>query len=541
MANEPERPIEKLLRAAAQKRRDDAGALFELHPADRRLLQSEVARTFAPPQRQPRSLAQALAQLWVRLAGAVALLAVLGLAVWTLLPVPRTGKPELSLARNLPASKDMLAQEPQPLPTPTQAPLAPALAAAVKKESQLLAFADKQKPDTATRPGLLTATPSPVEEPNAVALRNGFDAPRLELATTSQFAVREEAAKPLVVAAGVMPAPAPTGVSGGALARRYGLPTQPARSANPAASSAGPTTVAMAPAPATVPLADGSATLVGALSRQPAAAPVAQPNESMQLTAGNSPQPGTYQNSLPTVAAANRPTPSLLPMDSLSKAAPEGLQQAKPLTVAQRFVQVPSETKAKGTLALTEIVTPAVLASFQVEQAGPVLRITDGDGSVYAGSLQLANAPRRARSAKADGPPASFAVRAPTRGLEQETTATLDSDSPAHQTYSFRVAGTNRSLQKKVVFTGNLLTATNLSLSLPATTNLTARGLYAGGNRRDTFSYGATNLDLQGGLGRSQTATTQPAFLPLLNSRISGKVVVGTGKPIEINALPASP
>ena len=261
----------------------------------------------------------------------------------------------------------------------------------------------------------------------------------------------------------------------------------------------------------------------------------------MRLVAGNSPQPGTYRDSQSAVAAANRPAPSSLPMDSLSKATAEGFQQAKASTVAQRFIQVPSETKARGTLALTEAFTPAVLASFQVEQAGPVLRITDVDGSVYAGSLQLANSARRARSAKADVPPASFAVRPPTRALEQETTASLDSDALTHQTYSFRVAGTNRSLQKKVVFTGNLLTTTNLSLSLPATTNLTARGLYAGGNRADMLSYPPTNLGLQGGLGRSQTVTTQPAFLPLFNSRISGTVIVGTGKPTEINALPASP
>lgn len=41
---EPERPIEKLLRAFAQKRREQAGEPFELHPVNRRLLQDEVAR-----------------------------------------------------------------------------------------------------------------------------------------------------------------------------------------------------------------------------------------------------------------------------------------------------------------------------------------------------------------------------------------------------------------------------------------------------------------------------------------------------------------
>ena len=86
MANEPERPIETLLRAAAKKRRDEAGALFDLHPADRRLLQGEVARKFARLQPEPRSLAALLGQLWPRFAWGVGILAVLGLSVWLLLP-----------------------------------------------------------------------------------------------------------------------------------------------------------------------------------------------------------------------------------------------------------------------------------------------------------------------------------------------------------------------------------------------------------------------------------------------------------------------
>src|SRR5579872_1732931 len=44
MSTEPERDIEKVLRASAKKRREDAGAPLELHPATRRLLHGEVAR-----------------------------------------------------------------------------------------------------------------------------------------------------------------------------------------------------------------------------------------------------------------------------------------------------------------------------------------------------------------------------------------------------------------------------------------------------------------------------------------------------------------
>src|SRR4051812_10853672 len=45
---EPERKIEKVLRAFAKKRRDDAGD-FKLHPATRRILQGEAARRNPKP------------------------------------------------------------------------------------------------------------------------------------------------------------------------------------------------------------------------------------------------------------------------------------------------------------------------------------------------------------------------------------------------------------------------------------------------------------------------------------------------------------
>ena len=47
---EPERKIEKLLRAYAQKRRAAAGDPLKLHPATRRLLQDEVSRRAPKPE-----------------------------------------------------------------------------------------------------------------------------------------------------------------------------------------------------------------------------------------------------------------------------------------------------------------------------------------------------------------------------------------------------------------------------------------------------------------------------------------------------------
>src|ERR1039458_6049674 len=120
MANEPERPIEKLLRAAAKKRRDEAGAPLELQPATRRLLQGEVARTFTKPKRETRSFAEALGQLWPRLAWGVALFAVLVVAGYMLLPVPSKGKPEDLLAKNEPLTPAPPGKQPLPPPPPTE-------------------------------------------------------------------------------------------------------------------------------------------------------------------------------------------------------------------------------------------------------------------------------------------------------------------------------------------------------------------------------------------------------------------------------------
>jgi hypothetical protein len=50
---EPERKIEKVLRALAKRRRDEAGDPFDLHPATRRLLQGEVTRR--KPKENPNS------------------------------------------------------------------------------------------------------------------------------------------------------------------------------------------------------------------------------------------------------------------------------------------------------------------------------------------------------------------------------------------------------------------------------------------------------------------------------------------------------
>jgi type II secretory pathway pseudopilin PulG len=68
---EPERKIEKLLRAYAQRRRTAAGDPLKLHPATRRLLQGEVSRRAAKPGTEESSVSlwQLFRQQWAFLFG----------------------------------------------------------------------------------------------------------------------------------------------------------------------------------------------------------------------------------------------------------------------------------------------------------------------------------------------------------------------------------------------------------------------------------------------------------------------------------------
>src|ERR1044071_4288496 len=95
-----ERPIEKLLRRYAKKRRDDTGAPPELHPATRRLLQGEVSRQFPKARAEPQrgSLAEIFAALNRRWAYAVAVIAIMLVAGALVVPMFTKKKSESSLA-----------------------------------------------------------------------------------------------------------------------------------------------------------------------------------------------------------------------------------------------------------------------------------------------------------------------------------------------------------------------------------------------------------------------------------------------------------
>lgn len=117
MPNEPgDNKMDELLRAYAQKRKADATGSFELHPATRRLFQTEVAKLRADGSEQRKSWLSALVGSWPRLAFGVGLIAVLGVALWRFIPAPEQPLGEQLLAKG----------ESSDLARPVAVPLSPA-------------------------------------------------------------------------------------------------------------------------------------------------------------------------------------------------------------------------------------------------------------------------------------------------------------------------------------------------------------------------------------------------------------------------------
>ncbi len=74
MADEPNKRMDEALKAYAQKRREDAGAPFDLHPATRQMLHGEVARNYK--QAPQLSFLQRAVTFWPRITFAAACVAI---------------------------------------------------------------------------------------------------------------------------------------------------------------------------------------------------------------------------------------------------------------------------------------------------------------------------------------------------------------------------------------------------------------------------------------------------------------------------------
>ena len=484
MPDEPTRRIEDELKACAEQRRAEAGPPFELPPVNRRLLQDEVTRTFGLGESGSRTERSWLKLLWPRLALAGAVCLVGAFLVLQFLPT-KTGS-EYQMAKASAPAEAAPTSLPAPPPiTPVAAP-APEAGAESDRADRLLAAARSD---------------SQVE----------FKARSAEADAVPELAKQKDAAP--AAAPQVSPASAPADSSRSVMMqRRYGPRPAPSQEVSRTRAEAEPVTQPSRTQPALQPSLAGASE-----TRQPVVmAEEAQPEAATRgieptATVGLAARPSPTQTA-PATSLAQRSAPgSKADADAFAFVSTDKEQ------VGQRFVQVDARRRN-----FNSPPPPPVLRSFQLRQSGPQIEIVDADGSIYRGAFRKAESER---DKLATTPPAG-ALDRPTQADSAAELALKeplgDAKAAAISGLQFYAIGTNRSLNERVVFEGEMV----------AGTNVFGVGYIAGGRA------GLPALRSSAPTSAAAPAAASRQLVPLL--RIQGRATVGEATKLEINALPAS-
>lgn len=191
---EPERDIEKELKAYAQQRRAAAGAPPPLHPADRKALQAEAARLTKSPDAPSRSWWQTFFGSWPGLAVAGAAAVAVVVASLHLLAPPDNKQERIqsfaAARRPMDEPKAMLAPAPRPAATPAPRPMV----LAEKTDSQT-------KSSRVVREDHSSAVPSPTPATLPAAAPSGASP------TTVNLALNAPPPAPIAAPAAATPPP----------------------------------------------------------------------------------------------------------------------------------------------------------------------------------------------------------------------------------------------------------------------------------------------------------------------------------------------
>jgi hypothetical protein len=416
---EPERKIEKLLRAYARKRRADAGEAFTLPPAARRRLQGEIARRQAePPEEDELSLWQLFRQQWAVLAGFALLIF---FCAMLLLPALNNAKIKsqklvaLSQLKQIGLAIQTTAAEnngrlPATLDALTNGLASEKTLTDPASGQRFIFAAGGQNLDELESNSVLVYSPAE-KKSRAVLLADGS----VQTLSVEQFDEMNRRGLVQRVAPLELAAKQREIVAQNQLADNRPVP-------------------AAAPAPATGALTAGG---------------TGNPSAGEKNDFGHGVDGSLAVAGLPAAPAANAAGETALTQPKLffktedrASAAQSGLNKN-----SQRFVQTMSASAKPMSL----------LATFELQQAGDVISVVDQDGSVYQGSLLPQNQTPQNKDSNVAGTVAANA-----------------------QNVFFRVSGQNRASKQNVVFSGNLIPLTAPILSkvqpTPQENNSTAPG-----------------------------------------------------------------
>ena len=446
MPSEPDQtPIEGLLKSYAKQRAEDASGAAELHPATRRLLQGEVATLRrAAEATGGRSWVQTIIFFWPRLAAVSAILVMLATGVWLLLPDSQPSPTTLARIGDGPyraplpgdqGSRDFYERPLAPAqdaPMPERAASEPAFAPAVVPLKRELNQSTSDRPQDEKR----------FAEQETRARQS---APRPDGERRSEEMLHADAERPPRMTAAQEPA-------GASKQKRYLL----ADAQVGAGASLSPPVPA---SPASRSLAQAQSTDALGVSRSVPHAPSATP------VPQSVPAPAV---SLVVADSTNASGGKLLSFRRQEMTASSGVTGGL-AALNLRFVQSDKEQKSAALKASPD--AGALLGNFQLLREGRVVRVIDGDGSIYVGQMFDSGATTDAGRDQGGIPPAQAGG--------------TDVHNP-----QFRVAGTHRTTGREVIFEGSLLSGAGARDAVdsqsknidPAPKGLAQRGRSPGGN-----------------------------------------------------------
>ncbi len=415
---EPERKIEKLLRAYAKKRRAQAGDPLKLHPATRRLLQGEIARNAPKPDDDASlSLWELFRQQWAFFLGFAL---VIFFAATIFLPALSSAKKKSQTATAM--TKSHLIE------------IGTAVRMFAEDNHERLPVSLDELTNELQLDLANTIFIDPQNGQRFVYVGGGKHLDNLPSNSVLAYSLTDKKGRAVLFADGRVEV-----INGARFAEltNYG--------AQELAFAKDSTRRQLTKPPVEIPAASGIAAAAPPISGPPKAE-----DQRKELKLGDLGIVAT--NAVELAANADRLTTAQTSEVQFASAASHNFA----LNLQNAF---------KNTIAPAQAVP--VLVNFQVQQNGNAVRVVDADGSVYDGLLQPESAVAQNEPAPAATP--ALPVTALAEVERAKTSASRD-ESQAAQNYFFRVTGMNQTLKQNVVFAGNLLamasTATNLQQSL---------------------------------------------------------------------------
>jgi len=450
MPSESEHKIEELLKAYAKKRRDQAGASFELTPPTRTLLQAEAARQWskAAPSESP-SFFQLLLRFWPQITLAMSGVLLVGIIVRMLTGPDRHGV--------------QVAFEPRPAASPAAAP----------QKSELAADSARLKPQEPAR------ARAPMEAKNLdsdfAVLADSYGESAVAAGGPRSYSfglgmetnTRPGAVDKLGAQAGL----AGTAVPGNDLfakesklalnspANQDGMQDRAAFFKQPTSTESEKVLrLSDAPTPAK-PDQDALAYSLQKEKQNLARKSELSLNAPVAAPPAPAVQPPNLAKRFESIAQAQSARGDLASKPAGAVAEQFGRTDTTTRSGSERvrFSQITAVAEARGAQPSAGL---PPLSSFDVEQNGEQIRIFDADGSVYEGQLttDAESAPRLAGGSIAEKAKRDLKDVADER-LQSGQRAVQLREQFAEHDRPFQAMGTNRSLNRAVVINGRLISA----------------------------------------------------------------------------------